>query len=391
MAPVAIRLATFFTWTFLGHGDNLIIGDRDKHSACISDKHEIISSLYEQIVYDPRSESKDEQNLASCHSRSIWMSSDSTLVIYYKQFSHSDIGFKFNDDDDDDATKEIAGFGVFECAPDAYMTALRAQADDIASDALCVDPKSVFPDSYAGALCQPRPKAYCLPLRDASKCPQFQTTMTSMYNRIDADKDFITDIAHFYDCNCWYQANDEGDINDDMRIHIAINFNEDCVAMQTQKTAMEAEQAENALAYAREKHQEMERFEQKEKESEYAQEIELEKHREFSILWATLGLMTGFIALIVVGIYSCRKQYDKKMYLTSRSYYRQAHSGEIENDNLMQKEESDTETDTDDDSQTESVSSGEDDDADTNNDTDGTDLSTELAYNEDTATTYCSE
>ena len=83
--------------------DNMIIGDNAKHSVCITDKYDIISGYYSQILYDPRIESPDPSLISSrltCDNKTIWMSKDTKFIIYYQQFTDSDIDFSFMTPDD---------------------------------------------------------------------------------------------------------------------------------------------------------------------------------------------------------------------------------------------------------------------------------------------------
>lgn len=368
----------------------MIIGDNNKNSVCITDKYDTISSYYKQILYDPRIDSPDSSSLLTCDNKTIWMSKDTKYIIYYQQFTDSDIDISFisQSDDNKDNTSPIGGFGIFECGIDSYLSALKQQSADIPSSKLCVNPGSVFPDSYPNCQCQSKPLIYCLPFKEKSKCPQFQGTMTSMYNKIDIDNDLYksTEIDNFYDCNCWYKADSEGDINNDQQINLVMDFNEDCQEKQEQERMKQADKEQDILQDLARRHNEeneRRRNEEKQEDEEYEDEIELEKHKEFTILWATLGFIIGVIVLIIIVIYSCRKQYDKKMYLTSRKYYRNAHYGEIENDNLMELSESETDSEF-------STGSYEDDDGSgsTLSDEDDSNLSEELAYEDGTTTNY---
>merc|ERR1712228_1162162 len=114
------------------------------------------------------------------------------------------------------------------------MESLNAQSEDIRSNNLCIDPSSIYPDSYPHSECKSKPIIYCLPFSDSSQCPQFQMTANSMYNNIDFSKDLI-DIYNFYECECWYKANDEGDANNDQQISVHMDFNENCRQIQQQK------------------------------------------------------------------------------------------------------------------------------------------------------------
>merc|ERR1712228_351446 len=138
-----------------------------------------------------------------------------------------------------------------------------------------------------------------------------------------------------------------GDANNDQQISVHMDFNENCRQRQRVKQEQKI----------------------KEKEKEIEDEIELERDRQFSILWAVIGLFIGVILLIIIVILMCSKRYNNKLYFSSRQYYRKAHYGELENDNLM-----------DDDSETDTDSSG--------TYTDDSDLSAELAFDEDVTTGF---
>eukprot|EP00483_Globobulimina_turgida_P005787 UN05797 len=177
---VAVCLQYFHKVNTLNSEDhtNIIIGDNTnnmKHSVCITDKEDLISSFYTEITYDPRINPNDVDNppKLTCKNRTIWISQDSKYVIYYQTFTDSIIS-GFNND------ANITGFGIFECSKDSYLTALKRQSADILSNNLCVDPISIYPDSYPSSQCQGKPIIYCLPFKDKTKCPQFQKTMKSM-------------------------------------------------------------------------------------------------------------------------------------------------------------------------------------------------------------------
>ena len=324
-----------------------------------------------------------------CDNKTIWISqqknTNTEYIIYYQTFQDSDISYKTENDNDNnkDNNPNIGGFGIFECSSGSYLTALKSQSADISSSNLCINPASIYPDSYPGSQCQAKPKIYCLPFKDSTKCPQFQMTMNSMYNKIDINNDLYTklELHDFYQCKCWYKSNDEGDTNNDQQINIILDFNENCETIQEQKRVKEIKNENEMLQYKHDQDVNIKQHKQEQEENEYEEEIEYEKNKEFTILWATLGFIIGVIVLIIIIIYSCRKQYDKRMYLTSRKYYRNAHYGDVENDNLMDEAYTDTESETE---ETETDSEYEDDDESGT----GTDLSTELAYDDGTTTNY---
>eukprot|EP01084_Bolivina_argentea_P138171 243317_1 len=359
-ALVIINIQYLYKINTLNIEPNNIIGDTTKHSACVTDNYDVISSFYNEIIYDPRIDINNKPPKLTCKNRTIWISEDTKYVIYYQSFTDAIIS-GFNN------AINVSGFGIFECSQNSYLTALKSQSADILSNNMCIDPQFIYPDAYPSLQCKGKPIIYCLPFKDTNKCPQFQMTMTSMYNAIDLKKDLIL-MHNFHECNCWYKPNDEGDTNHDERITIKVDFNENCKQIMEEKMKNKNEQ------YIKSRRDSDQNLEEEMKE-EHEEEIEIERDREFSILWATLGFIIGVILLIIVVIYSCRKQYEKKMYLTSRKYYRYAHSGDVENDNLIR--DSSTESDTD-------SGSTYDTDSDTN-------LSNELAYDDENLSTCISE
>ena len=86
-------------------------------------------------------------------------------------------------------------------------------------------------------------------------------TMNSMYNKIEINKDLFSsnEIHNFYDCQCWYKSNDEGDINNDQQINLVMDFNEDCRNKQQQERMKEAETEENILKNANQEEKEGEK------------------------------------------------------------------------------------------------------------------------------------
>eukprot|EP01084_Bolivina_argentea_P275559 469978_1 len=289
-------------------------------SICITDTDEdinTISSVYNPIIYDPRFDPNENPPQLTCNNRTIWISQDSKYIIYYKIFTDTSISYKPPNTD----IVDIPAFGIFECSKDSYLDVLQSQSLNIPSNNLCIDPATIYPDSYPGSQCISKPIVYCLPFIDETKCPQFQATMASMYNAVDLSKDLVN-MHNFYDCNCWFKPNN-GDTNNDERVDIDISFDKNCRQILEK---MKAENDENI--WQNQPHE-------KKDENPETEDMNINKNG-FDILWIILSTLIGLIMFIIIALFLHRKQWHRKMYLSSRKYLRNWHRGDVENENLMQ-------------------------------------------------------